>query len=163
MLLSGLKPMLLQEVVNVAKEFNLDLRGAWVTHEEWPADRPVAGALVGDLAEAPGPIRLRKAECPVVRLEGRHSSSEYTYPAVMPDFAVCGHLAAEHFTERQSCSTGWFSYYGAPASLLPPCFRYEPTPVPRKIASGIKSPLCCTRIPVWCGFMIVVPQFNSGL
>lgn len=99
-LLSGLSMDLVRGAVELVREWEWDLRGAWITPDEWPADKSVAGALIGELPTAPLGQRLLKERCPAVRFGNYPHPDDKALPAVLPDRAAAGRLAAEHFAAR---------------------------------------------------------------
>lgn len=99
-LLSGVPMGVVRGAVELVREWDWDLRGSWITPDEWPADKPVAGALIGELSSDPIAQRLVEAKCPSVRLGVLPNSGDAILPAVLPDLAASGRLAAEHFAAR---------------------------------------------------------------
>lgn len=99
-LLSGLSENVARETVELVSEWHWDLRASWITPNEWPDDKPVAGALIGEFADDPLARRLLREKCPVVRLGLLPHPDDRLLPAVLPDCAASGRLAAEHFAAR---------------------------------------------------------------
>ena len=100
-LLSGLNGDAIRPMVELAREWDWELRGTWIPSADLPPERPVAGALIKDLPVTPLAQRLREADCPAVRFGARPHPDDNTLPAVLPDLAMSGRLAAEHFASRQ--------------------------------------------------------------
>lgn len=65
-----------------------------------PAEAAAAGAIVSCLPDAPLAKQLCKMGCPSVRLGSLPHPEDALLPAVVPDFAAAGRLAADHFAER---------------------------------------------------------------
>jgi LacI family transcriptional regulator len=99
-LLSGLSRDTIEPMLELAREWEWDLRGTWISPDAWPPDRPFAGALIADLPTTPQAKRLRKTACPAVRIGARPHPRDDLLPAVLPDLVANGRLAAEHFSSR---------------------------------------------------------------
>ncbi len=99
-LLSSLREGLLEEVVALAREWGWDLRANWITGSEWPEDKPVSGAVIGDLPSAPFAKLLLRKKVPAVRLGNLPHPADKKLPALLPDHVAFGRMAAEHFADR---------------------------------------------------------------
>ncbi len=63
-LLTGLSEDVARETVELVREWHWDLRASWITRNEWPDDKPVAGALIGGSADDPLAQRVYEGEMP---------------------------------------------------------------------------------------------------
>jgi len=109
-LLSGLHGDAIRPMVELAREWNWELRGTWGSSPDPVADQPFTGALITDLAVTPLAQQLRKAGCPAVRFGARPHPDDDVLPAVLPDLAMSGRLAAEHFASRQFQHVAFVGY-----------------------------------------------------
>ena len=99
-LLSGLSIDIVRGAVEMVRGWDWDLRNTSITPDEWPADKPVAGALIGELPTQPLARRLIEERCPAVRIGILPHPDDKMLPAVLPDQAASGRLAAEHYEAR---------------------------------------------------------------
>ena len=99
-LLSGLHHEEIEPMLELAREWDWELRGSWIDPDEWRMDRPLAGALITDLPTAPLAQHLLEIGCPAVRFGARWHPGDDVLPAVLPDLAAGGRMAAEHFASR---------------------------------------------------------------
>jgi len=90
----------LRAILELARKWEWDLLDLGFTRGSIPADPPPSGALVGCLPPDPLAKRLREMGCPAVRLGRLPHPEDDLLPAVLPDQATQGRLAAEHFAER---------------------------------------------------------------
>lgn len=97
-------------IVGLAREWNWELWGSWGFPAERTANRPFAGALIMDLPGTPLAQRLLKAGCPAVRFGNRPHPNDDLLPAVLPDLAFSGRLAAEHFASRRFRQVAFAGY-----------------------------------------------------
>jgi LacI family transcriptional regulator len=88
-------------IAEQAREFGWDLLDLRFTRGSLPDDREPSGALIESLPTEPLARRLRKMGCPTVRLGQLAHPNDEILPAVLPDGVATGHLAAEHFAERE--------------------------------------------------------------
>jgi len=91
----------LQHVLSLAHEWDWELRGTWSPQEASLEERSLAGALITELPTAPLAQHLREIGCPAVRLGALPHPDDHVLPAVLPDQAAAGRLAAEHFASRR--------------------------------------------------------------
>jgi len=75
-----------------------------------PPDLPLSGALITDLPNSALARELLKRGCPTVRLGRLPHPQDKKVPAVLPDQAKAGRLAAEHFVERRFKELGIVTY-----------------------------------------------------
>jgi len=108
--LSILDRDILQPILRLAHEWEWELRGTWVSQDEWLLDRRLAGALITELPTSSSAQRLREIGCPVVRLGALPHPDDDVLPAVLPDQATAGRLAAEHFAARRFKSVAYAGY-----------------------------------------------------
>jgi LacI family transcriptional regulator len=99
-ILSELSRDMIQPMTEIAREWEWELRGTWISSAELPRDRALAGALITDLPITPLAQHLRDVACPAVRIGARPHPDDELLPAVLPDLAASGRLAAEHFAAR---------------------------------------------------------------
>jgi len=78
-----------------------------------PADLNLAGALIRDLPDGELAKELRERGCPAVRLGNFPHSQDSKLPAVLPDVAAAGRLAAEHFVERRFKELAIVTHHGS--------------------------------------------------
>ena len=108
--LSLLDRELLESVLRLAHEWEWELRGTWISEDEWRLDRPIAGALITELPTDPLAERLQEIGCPSIRIGARPHPDDDVLPAVLPDQATAGRLAAEHFASRRFRSVAYVAY-----------------------------------------------------
>jgi LacI family transcriptional regulator len=90
----------LREIVKLAREWEWDLLDLGFTRGTIPPGPEPAGAFVNCLPDDPLAQRLRKMGCPAVRVGSLPHPQDALLPAVLPDMAATGRLAADHFNER---------------------------------------------------------------
>lgn len=99
-----------QRVLELARE-----RGWRVVDARWhgwtvPPGLKPAGVIAEMFAIVVAGSQLRKLGCPVVRLGLFPHPQDWRVPAVLPDLAAAGRLAAEHFAERRFRHVGYTCY-----------------------------------------------------
>ncbi len=70
----------------------------------------VQGAIVDELPDSPLVRRLRRLRCPVVRMGSLPHPLDARVPALVPDLARAGGMAAEHFFERGFKHVGYVGF-----------------------------------------------------
>ncbi len=110
MLLSVMPEQSLRGLLDLVRQWDWDLRAVWITPGEWPTDKPVAGALIGELPTSALARRLIEERCPVVRLAAFPCPDDEILPTVLPDLAAAGRLAAEHFADRGFKEVAYVGY-----------------------------------------------------
>jgi LacI family transcriptional regulator len=77
---------------------------------ELPQGIVPSGALVSELPDSLLVAKLRRLGCPIVRLGHLPHSDDASLPAVLPDVAMQGQRAAEHFFQRGFSDVGFFGH-----------------------------------------------------
>jgi LacI family transcriptional regulator len=90
-----------QAIARQAREFGWDLLDLQFTNGSLPTDRKLSGALTNSLPTEPLARHLRDIGCPTVRIGRLPHPKDHLLPAVLPDAAATGRLAAEHFADRR--------------------------------------------------------------
>lgn len=128
-LLSGFFRESIAPMLELAREWGWELRGTWLSAAEYCADRPLAGALIRDLPTSPLAQQLRQRSCPVVRIGALPHPDDHLLPAVLPDLAASGRLAAEHFASRSFKKVAYVGYdpedFGANTHAMYVAFREQ--------------------------------------
>lgn len=115
---------LLQGVLELAREWEWDLLDLQFTRGALPADPVPRGALVSCLPNDPLVRQLRKMGCPAVRVGMLPHPRDALLPAVLPDLAARGQLAADHFAERGFRQVGFVGHHPwSDARLVYEAFR----------------------------------------
>lgn len=109
-LLSGLDGKLVEPTLDIAREWCWDMQGTWVSEGEWLSERPPSGALVTELPTVNLAKHLRDEKCPAVRVGALPHPDDDLMPAVLPDLAMSGRLAAEHFSIRGFKDVAYIGY-----------------------------------------------------
>lgn len=99
-----------QRVLELARE-----RGWRIIDARWcdwtvPPGLKPAGVIAETLALLEVGPQIRKLGCPVVRVGLLPHPQDWRVPAVLPDLAAAGRLAAEHFAERRFRHVGYACY-----------------------------------------------------
>jgi LacI family transcriptional regulator len=102
---------LLQTAVEFAQEWNWDCRAVYLERGELPVDKPIAGALISCLPNAPEARSLIKREIPLVRIGKLPHPEDSIVPAVLPNLEEQGNMAAEHFAERGFKHVAFVGYH----------------------------------------------------
>lgn len=112
-LMSGLENNVAEVAVACVRDWgwDWDLQALWLSDFEWPADRAIAGALIADLPGTKVASRLLAERIPAVRLGKFAHPGDDTLPAVLPDEAGQGVLAADHFHERGFEHVGFIGFH----------------------------------------------------
>lgn len=87
-------------IVEVARDWQWDLLDIVMTRGYIPPDPPPSGAIIDCRPTQRLARRMRALGIPVVRLGWRPHAQDRLLPAVVPDHAAAGRLAAMHFSER---------------------------------------------------------------
>lgn len=87
-------------LVEAGRECEWDLLDIVMTRGHIPSDLPPCGAMVDCFPTQSMAKRLRRLNIPIVRLGQRLHPRDGELPAVVPDYAAAGQLAASHFAER---------------------------------------------------------------
>ena len=90
----------LRAIVHLAREWEWDLLDLGFTRQTIPPGPQPAGAFISCLPDDPLAERLRGLGCPAVRVGSLPNPRDDLLPAVLPDLAASGRLAADHFVER---------------------------------------------------------------
>jgi len=98
--LPGREERQVHAIVCAAQDWEWDLVDIVMTRGYIPPDLPPVGAIVDCAPTQPLAKRLRRMGIPVVRLGLRAHPRDHEMPAVIPDHAAAGRLAAAHFAER---------------------------------------------------------------
>lgn len=98
--LSSATQLMMQTIVSLAREWNWDLLDYDLVYGEFPDDPTPSGALIDALGDSPLAQQLRMEGCQIVRLGRLPNPFDRLLPAVLPDMAEAGRLAARHFIER---------------------------------------------------------------
>ncbi len=103
MVLLGFRPgeRQMDLLFELANAWGWDLLSLDQLEGEIPADLKLAGALITDLPDSALAQELARRHCPAVRLGNFPHPQDHQLPAVLPDVAAAGRLAAEHFVERR--------------------------------------------------------------
>lgn len=109
-LLCGLHRDAIEPMLGLAREWGWELRGTWISSDDWPDNRPFAGALLAGLPTASLARQLSEAGCPAVRFGALPHPGDSELPAVLPDLAAAGRLAAEHFATRNFRQVAYAGY-----------------------------------------------------
>jgi LacI family transcriptional regulator len=97
-------------ILPLAAEWGWDLLSLSFIGNSIPDNPPPAGAFVSCLPTDPLAKRLRKLGCPAVRLGSLPHSQDRVLPAVIPDLAAAGRMAADHFAERRFRDVAFIGY-----------------------------------------------------
>lgn len=87
-------------IASHARALGWDLLDLRFTRDQLPFGRMPQGALVDCLPTDPLAQQLRAMGCPVVRMGQLPHPDDDQMPAVLPDLAAAGAMAAEHFAHR---------------------------------------------------------------
>ena len=99
-LLSGMHSDEIRPMLDLALEWDWELRGTWTPDNAWQERVTFAGAIIKDLAGSPNAERLRRNGCPAVRFGARPNPGDKLLPSVLQDLSAGGRMAAEHFAVR---------------------------------------------------------------
>lgn len=99
-----------QVIFELADEWGWDLLGLEYLGGTIPADLSLSGALITDLPDGALAKELRRRRCPAVRFGRLPHPQDNKLPAVLPDQAAAGRMAAEHFVERRFKELGIVTY-----------------------------------------------------
>jgi len=91
---------LIHAIIAIAREWDWDLLDYSLVYGEFPTDPVPAGALIDELWCQPLVQQLQQRGCPMVRLGRAVNVHDHLLPAVLPDMALAGQLAARHFLDR---------------------------------------------------------------
>jgi len=91
---------LMEAIVKLAREWEWDLLDYSLVYGLFPDDPPPCGALIDVLGDRPLAQQLQKQGCQSVRLGRLPNPFDRLLPAVLPDVAAAGRLAADHFLKR---------------------------------------------------------------
>ncbi|MBT3294753.1 MAG: substrate-binding domain-containing protein [Verrucomicrobia bacterium] len=98
--LPGCEERQVHAIVEAAHDWEWDLLDITMSRGYIPPEPTPLGAIVDCSPAAPLVKRLRRMGIPVVRLGGGGHPRDHELPAVLPDHAAAGRLAAAHFVER---------------------------------------------------------------
>jgi hypothetical protein len=109
--LSNAAPDILDAFLAAAQEFEWQLLGLHYTTGNVPAGIVPAGAIVRSLLpDDPEVQAILKLGAPVVRMGRFPHPLDDQVPAVLPDYAAAGRLAATHLAERGFSELGYVGY-----------------------------------------------------
>jgi LacI family transcriptional regulator len=100
----------LAAIFELADAWNWHLLGLHYLGGAIPTDLVLNGALISDLPNGAMAEELRTRACPVVRFGKLPHPRDSVLPAVLPDQAAAGRMAAEHFVERRFKDLGIVTY-----------------------------------------------------
>ncbi|MBT3296822.1 MAG: substrate-binding domain-containing protein [Verrucomicrobia bacterium] len=100
----------LEAVFELADAWNWQLLGLGYLGGSIPSDLVLSGALIADLPGEALAEELRTRGCPAVRFGKLPHPQDNVLPAVLPDQAAAGRMAAEHFVERRFKELGIVTY-----------------------------------------------------
>jgi len=100
----------LAAIFELADDWNWHLLGLEYLGGSIPSDLALNGALITDLPDGALAEELRTRRCPAVRFGRLPHPQDNKLPAVLPDQAAAGRMAAEHFAERRFKELGIVTY-----------------------------------------------------
>jgi LacI family transcriptional regulator len=100
----------LAAILELANAWGWKLIGLEYLGGSIPSDLTLSGALIDDLPDSALAKELRRRRCPTVRFGRLPHPQDSKVPAVLPDQAAAGRLAAEHFVERRFKELGIVTY-----------------------------------------------------
>ena len=109
-LLEGFNSVEIRCLLKHAREWCWELHGTWDPANPWNRDRRPAGAIIKSFYRGPLAVHLRRIDCPAVRLGRLPDPSDGLLPAVLPDLALSGRMAAEHFSVRKFRQVAFAGY-----------------------------------------------------
>lgn len=87
-------------IIDAARDWGWEFLDIVLTHGYVPAEPAPCGAIMDCAPTDPLAKRLRQMGLPIVRMGWLPHRLDAEIPAVLPDHAATGRLAAEHFAER---------------------------------------------------------------
>ena len=109
-LLEGFNSVEIRCLLKHAREWCWELHGTWDPANPWNRDRRPAGAIIKSSYRELLAVHLRRIDCPAVRLGRLPDPSDDILPAVLPDLALSGRMAAEHFSVRKFRQVAFVGY-----------------------------------------------------
>ena len=100
----------LQTIVELAREWEWNLLDLEFTRGSIPDNPSPRGAFIQCLPTDPLAKRLTKMGCPAVRLGRLPHPQDRLLPAILPDQAAAGRLAADHFADRGFKNVAFIAY-----------------------------------------------------